>query len=157
MMDGELTTGHRRALLGVVAGTCISLSACGATAGAAPGTVALPSTAIPASTQRFCDDVSAAMSSLAGQNPSGTMTLAQARHVLDSLLNNGIRNFTALEGKAPPYLRTDIKVIVKDFRRYEAQAAKAKTVTQLIDSTVTANPVDKHAYQELLGYTATSC
>ncbi len=158
MMDGEMTGGHRAAILGVIAGAvCLGLSACGASAGITPGQVAAPSTSIPASTHKFCNDVSAAMASLAGQNPTSKMTLTQARHALDSLLNNGIKNFTALETKAPASLKHPITLIVSDFRNYEALTMKATSVKALLDSTVKASPIDKHAYQELLAYTATSC
>ena len=85
------------------------------------------------------------------------MTLAQARHTLAGLLNIGIKNFAALETKAPAALRYPITLIVADFRNYEAQTMKAASVKQLLDSTARANPVDMHPYRQLVSYTATSC
>ncbi len=158
MMDGEPTRGHRRAILAVMAGTaCLGLSACGASAGSTPGEVSQPSATMAAGAAKFCNDVGAAMQSMAGQNPTTKMTLGQARHALDSLLNNGIKNFTALEKEAPASLKNAIPTVVADFRTYEAQTMKATSVQGLLDSTVKASPIDKHAYQEIVGYTATSC
>ncbi len=158
-MSRELITRNRRAMLGVMAGTCLALSACGASSGLTPGEATPPSSPIPASTKQLCDKISGAMNSMAGQNPSGKMTLTQARHVLDGLLNNGISNFGALEREpaAPASLTKAFAQIVSDLQKYKEQTAKATSVKQLLDSTVKANPVDKQAYQMVLGYTATSC
>ncbi len=158
MMDGEPTRGHRRAILAVMAGTaCLGLSACGASAGSTPGEVTGPSATIPAATHKLCNGISAAMASMAGQNPTSKMTLPQARHMLDSLLNNGIKNFTALESQAPGDLKKSITSVVTDLRSYEATTMQARSVKDLLDSTVKASPIEKKAYQAILGYAATSC
>jgi len=132
----------RRLLTAAGAAACAAaLSACGAAAGSTP----LNSQTTPpisASAQKFCNEASAAMASLSGENPSNHMSLAQARKTLDTLLNNGIQSFTK---------------IVTDLRGYELTANKATTVKKLLESSVTASPEQKRAYQELLGYLGTSC
>jgi hypothetical protein len=159
MRGSEPSRGHRRAMLGIMAGGCLLVSACGASAGDVPGQPQgqQSSTALPAATQKFCNEVQGAMASLSGKDPSDTMTLTEARATLDDLLNTGIKNFTVLASEAPANLRGSIMTIVADFRAYETVAGKATTVKQLIDSSVRANPVQKTAYQELLSYTADTC
>ena len=147
----------RRLLTAAGAAACAAaLSACGAAAGSTP----LNSQTTPpisASAQKFCNEASAAMASLSGENPSNHMSLAQARKTLDTLLNNGIQSFTKLESEAPADLRDSIGEIVTDLRGYELTANKATTVKKLLESSVTASPEQKRAYQELLGYLGTSC
>lgn len=157
MMCSELATGRRWAFAGLAAGACLMASACGATPGATPGQTQQSSSAIPAATKKFCDEAQSAMASLSGKDPSSSMSLAQARATLDGLLNNGITNFTVLEGEAPASLKNSLKIIVADFRSYEASANKATSVKQLLDSSVKANPVQKTSYQELLSYLSDTC
>jgi hypothetical protein len=157
MRYSELAGGRRLGALGAAAGICISLTACGASAGSTPGQTARTTPVISASTQKFCTEVATAMASLAGQNPSQSMKLKQARQTLDSLLDAGIKSFTKLEPEAPANLRNSIKTIVADFKAYKVTAGKARTTKQLLDSTVVASPMEKAAYQQLLGYTGTSC
>lgn len=158
MMRSELATGRRWAFAGLAAGACLMASACGATPGATPGqTQQSSSAAVPAATKKFCDEAQSAMASLSGKDPSSSMSLAQARATLDELLNNGITNFTVLEGEAPASLKNSLKIIVADFRSYEASTSKATSVKQLLDSSVKANPVQKTSYQELLSYLSDTC
>ncbi len=157
MRYSQLAGGRRLAALCAAAATCAAVTACGASAGAAPGQGQQTTPVISASAQKFCNDVATAMAGLSGKNPSESMTLKQARKTLDDLLNNGIRSFTKLESQAPADLRGSIKTIVADFQSYEADTAKAKTVKDLLNSTVTASPIQKTAYQQLLAYTGTSC
>jgi hypothetical protein len=157
MMRWELARGRRLALISVVAGTCITLTACGASSADRPAKTPPTSKAISASTEKFCKKVSAAMASLAGQAPGTNMTLPEARKTLDRLLDNGIKSFSALVPEAPASLRKSVKVIVADFKSYKALTARAETVKELLDTTVTASPAQKRAYQQLLGYSGTSC
>jgi hypothetical protein len=160
MTGGDLTTGHhRRAMLGIVAVSCVLVvSACGGKSGLTPDSQNSPSSSpLPAATQKFCNRVEVAMSSLAGTDPSDTMPLSKARATLDTLLDNGIRGFTALEPDAPASLKQPIRVIVADFRSYKAVADKAKTVKELLASSVTANPTQKSAYEALISYTSDTC
>jgi hypothetical protein len=157
MRYSELAGGRRLGALGAAAGICISLTACGASAGSTPGQTARTTPVISASTQKFCKEVATAMASLAGTNPSESMKLTVARKTLDSLLDNGIKSFTKLEPEAPANLRNSIKTIVADFKSYKVTASKAKSTKELLGETIAASPMEKAAYQQLLGYTGTSC
>lgn len=145
-------------ILGVLAAACLTVTACGSPSGATPDQPnGQPTSTLPASTIKFCSGVQTAMAGLAGKDPSNSMSLKAAKATLDGLLTNGIKNFTALEKTAPSNLTSSIATIVADFRSYEALANKAKTVKQLLDSSVRANPVQKTAYQELISYTSDTC
>ena len=158
MTDGELRSLRRKSVLGVIAAsTCLGLTAWGAAASAAPANLTATSVMPAASTHVFCDDVSAAMVSLAGPDPTRTMNLARARYTFESLLTIGIKNFAALETEAPTPLKQPISLVVADFRTYEARTMRATSVGQLLDSAAQANPVNTTAYQHLVGFTATSC
>lgn len=159
MTRGDLRARHhRRAMLGIVAGGCLLVSACGAKSGLTPGSESTPSSSpLPAATQKFCTQVQAAMTSLSGTDPSDTMSLAKARATLDSLLDNAVKGFSALQPDAPASLKQPIRVIVADFRSYKTLADKARTVKQLLASSVTANPTQKSAYEALISYTSDTC
>lgn len=155
-MRSELTRWHRLAALGMATGACLMVTACGASNGDSPDGHS-PSATIPVAAQKFCGEVQTAMASLAGKNPSDSMKLSVARSTLDGLLNNGIKNFGAMESDAPASLKSSIVTIVADFKSYEKLADKAKTTRQLLASSVKANPAQKNAYQELLSYAGQTC
>lgn len=159
MTGGNLSAGQRcQAMLGIVAGSCILLSACGSTSGLTPDGQNTPSSSpLPAATQKFCNQVQQALASLGGTDPSSSMSLPKARATLDSLLDNGIAGFSALEPEAPASLREPIDVIVADLRSYKARADEAKTVKQLLGFSLTANSTQKSAYEALIGYTSDTC
>lgn len=157
MIRSQLTAGHRWTVASLAVGVGLLASACGATPGATPGQTQQSSSAVPAATKKFCDEAQAAMAGLSGKDPSNSMSLTQARATLDSLLTTGITNFTVLEGEAPASVKNSITIIVADFRSYKAQADKATSVKQLLDSSVTANPVQRTSYQELLSYLSDTC
>ena len=62
-------------------------------------------------------------------------------NVLDNdELRNGIKSFSALAPEAPASLRKSVKVIVANFKSYKAQIARAETVKELFDTSVTTSP-----------------
>jgi hypothetical protein len=156
-MRHSVTTGGRLLAAASAACACVALTACG---GASPGTTPVNAQTTPpisSGQQKLCTEIQAALSSLSGTNPSQSMSLPKAKKTLDTLLNNGIKAFTKLEPQAPADLRSAIVKIVQDFQQYEITANKAKTTKQLLNSSVTASPEQKKAFQELIGYTGTSC
>jgi len=159
MTGGDLSAGQRRrAILGIVAGSCLLLTACGSTSGLTPGGENTPSSSpLPAATQKFCNQVQAALASLGGTDPSSSMSLTKAKATLDSLIDSGVAGFSALEPDAPASLRKPVDVIVADLRSYKALADKAKTVRQLLGLSLTANPTQKSAYEALINYTSDTC
>ncbi len=159
MTRGDLGAGQcRRAMLGIVAGSCLLLAACGGTPGLTPGGENTPSSSpLPAATQKFCNQVQEALASLGGTDPSNSMSLPKARETLDNLLDGGIAGFSALEPDAPASLRGPIDVIVADLRSYKALADTAKSVRQLLGFSLTANPKQKSAYEALISYTSDTC
>jgi hypothetical protein len=158
-MRSELTSGPGgRLMLGALAAACLTVSACGASAGDSPNQPnGQQTTSMSAATARFCSGVQTALASLAGKNPSDSMSLKAAKATLDGLLADGIRNFTKLEGSAPASLRSSVATIVGDLRTYETLANKSTTIKQLLDSSVRASPVQKSAYQELISYSSDNC
>jgi hypothetical protein len=147
--------GWHKAALGVVAGSCLAVTACAAAStGDTPGQP--QQAAIPAATQTFCRQIAAAMKSLDGQSVTPQMSASQAHAIVDHVMDSGITGFTQLAGEAPTSMKATVLDVVADFRAYQKSADK-ESVAEIVDTVARATPTQQAAYDKLLTYTSDNC
>jgi len=156
-MNGSgLRGGRRKAVLAVVSGACLALSACeAASTGDTPGQP--QQRVIPPATMRFCQHIATAMRSLDSQSVTQDMTLRHARTVVDQLMNRGIASFTTLAGQAPANMRATVQGVVRDFRGYQKNIDKMTSVHQILVEVGHGSPSQQPSYEKLLTFTSNSC
>jgi predicted Zn-dependent protease with MMP-like domain len=155
MYGSGLAQGWQKATLGVVAGSCLALTACAAaSSGDTPGQ---PQQAvIPAATMKFCRHIATAMNSLDSQSVTQDMSVQQAHALVDQVMERSITSFTTLAGQAPSRMRATILDVVADFRAYQKVADK-ESVDQILATMSTATPTRQASYEKLLTYTSDNC
>lgn len=156
-MNGSgLSVGRRKAVLAIVSGTCLALSACAAAStGDTPGEP--QRAAIPPATLKFCQQIATAMRSLDSQSITGDMTIKQAHRVVDQLMSRGIASFTTLAGEAPANMRATVLGVVSDFRNYQKNTDKMSSVHQILIQVSHGSPSQQPSYEKLLTFTSSSC
>jgi hypothetical protein len=156
MKGSRLSGGRRTAMLAVVSGTCLALSACAAAStGDVPGEP--QRAAIPPETLKFCQHIATAMRSLDSKSITRDMTLKQAHKLVDQLMANGITAFTTLAGQAPVNMKSTVQGVVSDFRTYQKSADKTTSVHQILAMVSHGSPSEQPAYQNLLTFTSNNC
>lgn len=156
MKRSGLTAARHPAVLVIVSGGCLALSACAGTpAGGSPAHT--QSTAASAAAQKFCQQIATAMRSLDGGAITPDMKLARARTVVDKMMDTGVSSFTTLETRAPASIRPSIHEIVAYFRSYKKSSDKATSVEQLLSSVAHASPAEQPSYRHLLTYASNTC
>jgi hypothetical protein len=151
-----LTGGRRKAVLAVVSGTCMALSACAAAStGDTPGEP--QRAAIPPATLKFCERIATAMKSLDGPSITPDMTVQQAHKLVDQLMTSGITAFTTLAGQAPADMRSTVQGVVSDFHAYQRTADKTKTLHGMLQMVAQGTPSQQPSYAKLLTFTSNSC
>jgi hypothetical protein len=147
--------GWHKAALGVVAGSCLALTACAAaSSGDTPGQ---PQQAvIPPATMKFCRHIATAMKSLDSQSVAQGMSVKQAHALVDVVMDRGITSFTALAQQAPTSMKPTVLGVVADFRAYQMVADK-ESVDQIVATVSQATPTRQAFYEKLLTYTSDNC
>jgi hypothetical protein len=106
--------------------------------------------------QKFCHEITDAMNTLNTSGITPTMSLTEARGVIDGWMARGIASFTTLAREAPGRERANIDAVLADFRAYRSRSDHAKSVQDLL-ATVSAGPGQQPAYEQLLSYTGGNC
>jgi hypothetical protein len=151
-----LTGGRRKAVLAVVSGACMALSACAAAStGDTPGEP--QRAAIPPATLKFCEHIATAMKSLDGKSITPDMTLKQAHTLVDQLMTSGAAAFTTLAGQAPADMRSTVRGVVSDFQAYQRSVDKTKTVHAILQMVAQGTPSQQPSYAKLLTFTSNNC
>jgi predicted Zn-dependent protease with MMP-like domain len=155
MHGSGLAEGWHKATLGVVAGSCLALTACAAAStGDTPGQV--QQAAIPPATLRFCRQIETAMKSLDSQSVTQDMSLKQAHALVDQVMGRGATSFTRLAGEAPTRMKATILDVVADFRAYQKFADK-QSVEQIVATVSRETPTQQAVYKKLLTYASDTC
>lgn len=155
MYDSGLAEGWHKVALGVVAGSCLALTACAAAStGDTPGQP--QQAAIPPATMKFCRQIATAMKSLDSQSVTQDMSVKQAHALVDQVMGRGVTSFTRLAGEAPASMKATALSVVADFRAYQ-KAADKESVEQIVATMSRATPTQQAAYEKLLTYTSDTC
>ena len=148
----------RYALSAAVAGACLTLCACGASA--APGAAGSPAASMHAAggaSGHFCADATSFMRHIPSAPSTKHVSKAKARAGLHKVLHQTVKGFIKLETEAPAKLHSPLKKIIHVYKSEETAVQNGQSMAEVSQAMVKGNASGSIAFQKVLKYIGTSC